>query len=184
MCFSFPLVERVFLCLPAQSVKKVSKKSPNTNFDTFLTFFLLSVRTFLGSWAPNGSCRIMWNHGRSCKIVPLKTPESAWFCLKMPDFVVWEWLKVSESAWCPESPRTKKHKFVLNEFSGPGLRCLESRDSNHGTQSRVNREVQTVNWEAGKEGAAETGVERGLKRAHEPWKKRPKWRTNRELGKG
>ena len=34
---------------------------------------------------------------------------------------------------------------------------------------RVNREVQTVNWEAGKEGAVETGVKRGLKKAHKPW---------------
>ena len=34
---------------------------------------------------------------------------------------------------------------------------------------RVNREVQTVNWEAGKEGAAETGVKSGLKKAHKPW---------------
>ena len=31
-------------------------------------------------------------------------------------------------------------------------------------RSRVNREAQTVNWEACKEGAAETGVKRGLKR--------------------
>ena len=29
--------------------------------------------------------------------------------------------------------------------------------------------VQTVRWEAGKEGAAETGVKRGLKRQHKPW---------------
>ena len=34
---------------------------------------------------------------------------------------------------------------------------------------RVNREVQTVNWEAGQEGAVETGVKRGLKKAHKPW---------------
>ena len=34
---------------------------------------------------------------------------------------------------------------------------------------RVNREVQTVNWEAGKKGAVETGVKRGLKKAHKPW---------------
>ena len=33
-------------------------------------------------------------------------------------------------------------------------------------RSRVSREVQTVKWEAGKEGAAETGVKRGLKKAH------------------
>ena len=46
-------------------------------------------------------------------------------------------------------------------------------------RSRVNREVQIVNWEAGGEGAAETGVNRDLKRhtrreleakiAHKPW---------------
>ena len=34
---------------------------------------------------------------------------------------------------------------------------------------RVNREVQTVNWEAGKKGAVETGVKSGLKKAHKPW---------------
>ena len=33
----------------------------------------------------------------------------------------------------------------------------------------VNREVQTVNWEAGKGEAVETGVKRGPKKAHEPW---------------
>ena len=33
----------------------------------------------------------------------------------------------------------------------------------------VNREVKTVNWEAGKEGAVETGVKRGLRKAHKPW---------------
>ena len=36
-----------------------------------------------------------------------------------------------------------------------------------GVRSRVNREVQTVK-EAGKEGAAETGVKSGLKKAHKP----------------
>ena len=36
-------------------------------------------------------------------------------------------------------------------------------------RGRVNREVQTVNWEAGKEGAVETGVKSGLTKAHKPW---------------
>ena len=36
-------------------------------------------------------------------------------------------------------------------------------------RGRVGREVQTVNWEAGKEGAVETGVKSGLKKAHKPW---------------
>ena len=31
------------------------------------------------------------------------------------------------------------------------------------------REVQTVNWEAGKEGVAEAGVKTGQKKAHKPW---------------
>ena len=35
--------------------------------------------------------------------------------------------------------------------------------------SRINREVQTVKWEAGKEGAAETGVKMGPEKAHIPW---------------
>ena len=33
---------------------------------------------------------------------------------------------------------------------------------------RANREVQTVNSEGGGEGAVETGVKRGLKKAHKP----------------
>ena len=37
------------------------------------------------------------------------------------------------------------------------------------TRRRANREVQTVNWKAGKEGAAETGVKSSLKKAHKPW---------------
>ena len=32
-----------------------------------------------------------------------------------------------------------------------------------------NREVQTVNWEGGKEGAVERGVKSSLKKAHKPW---------------
>ena len=36
------------------------------------------------------------------------------------------------------------------------------------SQGRRNHEVQTVNREAGKEGAVETGVKRGLKNAHKP----------------
>ena len=41
--------------------------------------------------------------------------------------------------------------------------------SHHVIQERANREVQTVNWEGGREGAVERGVERGLKKAHKPW---------------
>ena len=33
---------------------------------------------------------------------------------------------------------------------------------------RANREVQTVNWEGGGEGAVERGVKSSLKRAHRP----------------
>ena len=43
--------------------------------------------------------------------------------------------------------------------------CI-SRVFGHAFRRRVMREVQTLNWEAGKEGAVETGVERGLKKAH------------------
>ena len=76
---------------------------------------------------------------------------------------------------------------VLEAWNRKTARCR------HG-QGRVNREVKTVNWEAGKEGAAETGVKKGLKKAHEPWirsknaarivnwgRARP-WSANRELG--
>ena len=34
---------------------------------------------------------------------------------------------------------------------------------------RANREVQTVNWEGGGEGAVERGVKSGLEKAHKPW---------------
>ena len=34
---------------------------------------------------------------------------------------------------------------------------------------RANREVQTVNWEAGGEGVVERGVKSSLKKAHKPW---------------
>ena len=34
---------------------------------------------------------------------------------------------------------------------------------------RANREVQTVNWEGGGEGAVERGVKSSLKKAHKPW---------------
>ena len=34
---------------------------------------------------------------------------------------------------------------------------------------RANREVQTVNWEGGGEGAVERGVKSSLKKAHQPW---------------
>ena len=50
------------------------------------------------------------------------------------------------------------------------MRVLKTHQ--HAVRSRVNREVQSVNWEAGKEGAAETGIKRGLKKAHNPWKAR------------
>ena len=36
-------------------------------------------------------------------------------------------------------------------------------------QRRANREVQTVNWEGGGEGAVERGVQSSLKKAHTPW---------------
>ena len=48
-------------------------------------------------------------------------------------------------------------------------------------RGRVNREVQTVNW---KKRAVETGVKSGLKKAHKPWIRGRKRRTNRELGWG
>ena len=62
-------------------------------------------------------------------------------------------------------------------------------------RGRVNREAQTVNWEAGKKGAVETGVKSGLKKARKPWIRGKKgaqtpwiregrlpWSANRELG--
>ena len=61
-------------------------------------------------------------------------------------------------------------------------------------QRRANREVQTVNWEGGREGAVERGVKSSLKKAHKPWiggKKGAQtvnwggakpWSANREFG--
>ena len=55
------------------------------------------------------------------------------------------------------------------------LECIRSGGTctiphgNEANRGRINREVQTVNWEAGKKGAVETGVKRGLKKAHKPW---------------
>ena len=65
---------------------------------------------------------IMWKHGRSCKIMPLKmlkVPSFAWKCLSLPENDWFCSLRVAESAWCPESPRTKEHKFVCNEKREP-----------------------------------------------------------------
>ena len=36
-------------------------------------------------------------------------------------------------------------------------------------RERVNREVQTVNWEGGGERAVARGVKSSLKKAHKPW---------------
>ena len=68
--------------------------------------------------------------------------------------------------------------FLVYEFEFNTFSNLKCNDRGH-----VNREVQTVNWEAGKKGAVETGVKSGLKKAHKLWI-RGKNRVNRELGKG
>ena len=52
------------------------------------------------------------------------------------------------------------------------------------SRARKPREVQTVNWEAGKKGAVVTGVKSGLKKAHKPWIRGKKGAQNRELGRG
>ena len=67
--------------------------------------------------------RIMQNHVKSWQIMQNHAPENAWkclslpegasFCLKMPDFAWLCFLRMAKSAWCPENPRTKKHKFVF-----------------------------------------------------------------------
>ena len=113
------LLKPILAILPPGKQRIILQDGAGTNPElqaaTVRTVFLPPVLTFLGSWAPNGSCRIMWNHGRSCKIMPLKMPESAWSCLKMPempDFVVWEWLKVADAQKAQEP---KKHKFVFND---------------------------------------------------------------------
>ena len=74
--------------------------------------------------------------------------------------------------------RVQQAGRLLKLFNLP-IRLCESQG-----RSNVNREVQTVNREADKEGAVETGVKRGLKREHETVNSRQKWCTNRELGRG
>ena len=63
------------------------------------------------------SCEIMADHAKACPWRCLILPESAWFCLKVPDFAWFCSLRVAESAWCPEGPRTKKCNFVFNEMT-------------------------------------------------------------------
>ena len=54
-------LKKVFPGLPAQSVKKVPKKSPNTDFDTFLTLFFGSFGTFSTLfWHSGGPGRRFW----------------------------------------------------------------------------------------------------------------------------
>ena len=51
----------------------------------------------------------------------------------------------------------------------PNFQVSSKKKSTTVFRGRVNREVQTVNWEAGKKGVVVTGVKSGLKKAHKPW---------------
>ena len=71
------------------------------------------------------------------------------------------------------SPRIQQRECLPSLLSGswrPGVPDKAPK-VRKGASSRgpVNREVQTVNWDAGKKGAVETGVKRGLKKGHKPW---------------
>ena len=59
----------------------------------------------------------------------------------LPDFVLWECLKVPESAWCPESPRTKLGKSKRGLTNG-GLspKFSEKIGQNLGRHSEGRRE--------------------------------------------
>ena len=74
-----------------------SRNSPKSNGMTKTHASCRRCLRFLVLERQNGSCRIMWNHGRSCKIMPLKMPDFACKCLEMPDFVLWECLKVRDA---------------------------------------------------------------------------------------
>ena len=76
-------------------------------FRRFGGIVLPSVLTFLGSWAPNGSCRIMWNHGRSGKI---KVPGFAWKCLILFSENGWKCLKLD---WIvPEAQKAQEARNI------------------------------------------------------------------------
>ena len=99
----------------------------------------------------------------------------------------WLDLEVTFPSGHGEFPRKglRAHSFLWGHSNG---------GTPTGTWGRVNREVQTVNWEAGKKEAVETGVKSGLKRAHKPWIRGQKgaqtvnyggakpWSANREIG--
>ena len=73
---------------------------------------------------------------------------------KRPESMVWE------GCPCANPP------LSANPFSKP---LTKGGVQQH--LRRANREVQTVNWEGGGEGAVERGVKSSLKKAHKPWVK-------------
>ena len=84
---------------------------------------------------------------------------------------------------CPPSNWHLKRSALRHNSrlkKGQGIEHLTLRQKLASNRRRANREVQTVNWEGGGEGAVERGVESSLKKAHKPWIRG----TNRELGRG
>ena len=72
------------------------------------------------------------------------------------------WTSLAELAsLCPS--------IVLIQWENRGRKPLTFWVFGGFNRERVNREVQTVNWEGGGEGAVARGVKSSLKKAHKPW---------------
>ena len=102
---SYPFIPLLCLCL--------------TSF--WSPFIWPSVHRFLckgGSWAPNGSGKIMVDHVTPWPWLCMKTPQSARFCLIVPDFVAWRCVKVPDSTWkCLLHPKTNYQSWFLTSHS-------------------------------------------------------------------
>ena len=68
-------------------------------------------------------CEIMADQATSRPWKSLKVPDSAWKCLILPENAWFCSLRMAESAWCPESPRTMKHTLVFKIASDCGCDC-------------------------------------------------------------
>ena len=82
---------------------------------------------------------------------------------------------------CPATEPPDPRRFLNGSLKGLSPSKLLQNAFNRG---RVNREVQTVNWEGGGEGAVERGVKSSLKKAHFNRELEEKRRTNREIVRG
>ena len=83
---------------------------------------------------------------------------------------VWTEKAASTQHRALEDATFRGYKFQdLLHASRKPTRCARNTWHQSFPRGRINREVQTVNWEAGKKGAVETGVKSDLKKVHKPW---------------